>query len=240
MIFRHMRAWALVLAAVALFGGAEAAEKLRFVMVTHRRGDRSPSGRRSRRALTRRERVRRHRRLSRPETFDLAKMTEPVDAAVKEKPDGLIVSIPNADAVAAPIRAAVDPGIPVITIPASTCRARSAHPHACRAERSNEAGRVVGDTMRKLGGSKAICINHELGNVGLDSAARAFIDGFAGSVEVMPVDPDPKKAGDAIAKKSRGYRHRRGAGAQRHHRRRACCCCSRGATEPAEGAHRQF
>jgi simple sugar transport system substrate-binding protein len=30
---------------------------------------------------------------------------------------------------------------------------------------------------------------------------KGFIDGFAGSVEVMPVDSDPKKAGEAIAKK---------------------------------------
>jgi simple sugar transport system substrate-binding protein len=64
-----------------------------------------------------------------------------------------------------------------------------------------EAGRVAGDTMRKLGGSKALCLNHELGNVGLDLRCKGFIDGFAGSVEVMPVDDDPKKAGEAIAKR---------------------------------------
>src|SRR5262249_28099343 len=62
-------------------------------------------------------------------------------------------------------------------------------------------GRVAGDTMRKLGGAKALCINHELGNVGLDLRCKGFIDGFAGSVEVMPVDPDPAKAGEAIAKR---------------------------------------
>ena len=64
-----------------------------------------------------------------------------------------------------------------------------------------EAGRVAGDTMRKLGGNKALCINHELGNVGLDLRCKGFIDGFAGSVEVMPVDSDPAKAGAAIAKR---------------------------------------
>jgi simple sugar transport system substrate-binding protein len=53
--------------------------------------------------------------------------------------------------------------------------------------------------MRKLGGTKALCVNHELGNVGLDLRCKGFIDGFAGSVEVMPVDSDPAKAGQAIS-----------------------------------------
>jgi simple sugar transport system substrate-binding protein len=171
MIFRHMRAWALVLAAVALFGGAEAAEKLRFVMVTHgaatdpfwaaiKKGADTAA---SESGVTVVYRA--------PETFDLAKMTELVDAAVKEKPDGLIVSIPNADAVAAPIRAAVDSGIPVITINSGfdVSRSLGALMHVGR----KEYGRDVAGIRCALGGSKAICINHELGNVGLDSAARA-------------------------------------------------------------------
>ncbi len=58
---------------------------------------------------------------------------------------------------------------------------------------------MAGDAMRKLGGTKALCLNHELGNVGLDLRCKGFIDGFAGSVEVLPVDADPKKAGKTIA-----------------------------------------
>ena len=136
-----------------------------------------------------------------PETFDLAKMAALVEAAVEEKPDGLIVSIPNADAVAAPIRAAVDAGIPVITINSGFDVGRSLGALLHVGQSEYEAGRVAGDTMRKLGGTKALCINHELGNVGLDLRCKGFIDGFAGSVEVMPVDADPKKAGEAIAER---------------------------------------
>src|SRR5687767_5682926 len=48
-----------------------------------------------------------------PEAFDLDTMAELVTAAVEEKPSGLIVSIPNADALAGPIKAAVSNGVPV-------------------------------------------------------------------------------------------------------------------------------
>ena len=136
-----------------------------------------------------------------PDTFDLAKMAALVTEAVAEKPDGLIVSIPNADAVAGPIRHAVDAGIPVITINSGFDVGRSLGALLHVGQSEYEAGRVAGDTMRKLGGSKALCLNHELGNVGLDLRCKGFIDGFAGSVEVMPVDADPKEAGEAIAKR---------------------------------------
>jgi len=134
-----------------------------------------------------------------PETFDVEKMAALVTAAVKEAPDGLIVSIPNADALAPPIKAAVEAGIPVITINSGfdVSHALGALLHVGQSE--YEAGRVAGDAMRAQGAKKALCLNHELGNVALDLRCKGFIDGFAGSVEVMQVDSDPKKSEKAIA-----------------------------------------
>jgi simple sugar transport system substrate-binding protein len=134
-----------------------------------------------------------------PGSFNLDEMKTLLTKAVEEKPDGLIVSIPNADAVAAPIRAAIEAGIPVITINSGFDVGQSLGALLHVGQSEYEAGRVAGDTMRKLGGTKALCINHELGNVGLDLRCKGFIDGFAGSVEVMPVGADPEKAGKAIA-----------------------------------------
>jgi simple sugar transport system substrate-binding protein len=201
MISRHLRLAAIILGAVALVGSTHAKEKLRFVMVTHgAANDRFwgaiKDGAEKAAAESDVELVYRS-----PTTFDLDKMTALVGAAVDEKPDGLIVSIPNADAVAGPIRAAVDAGIPVITINSGFDVSHSLGALLHVGQSEYEAGRVAGDMMRKLGGTKALCINHELGNVGLDLRCKGFIDGFAGSVEVMPVDTDPAKAGDAIAKR---------------------------------------
>lgn len=189
----------VALAAIALAPAAHAAENLRFIMVTHGAASdrfwaaiKDGAERAAKEAGV--EVIYRS-----PETFDLPKMTALIEAAVEEKPDGLIVSIPNADAVAAPIRAAVNSGIPVITINSGFDVGRSLGALLHVGQNEYEAGRVAGDTMRKLGGTRALCVNHELGNVGLDLRCKGFIDGFAGSVEVMPVDPDAEKAGKAIA-----------------------------------------
>ena len=51
-----------------------------------------------------------------PATFDMVAMSELIDAAVASQPDGLVVSIPDADALGPSIQAAVDAGIPVISM----------------------------------------------------------------------------------------------------------------------------
>src|SRR5262249_27110010 len=51
-----------------------------------------------------------------PETFDMAKMAQMIDAAVASKPDGLVVSIPDASALGASVKNAVAAGVPVIVI----------------------------------------------------------------------------------------------------------------------------
>ena len=51
-----------------------------------------------------------------PETFDMAKMAQMIDAAVASKPDGLVVSIPDAAALGESVKNAVAAGIPVIVI----------------------------------------------------------------------------------------------------------------------------
>lgn len=136
-----------------------------------------------------------------PETFDLDKMASLVNAAVKEAPDGLIVSIPNADALAEPIRAAADAGIPVISINSGFDVGRSLGALLHVGQGEYEAGRVAGEAMRSFGGTNALCLNHELGNVALDLRCKGFLDGFAGSMEVMPVPPDAEQAGKAIAER---------------------------------------
>ena len=51
-----------------------------------------------------------------PETFDMAKMAQMIDAAAASKPDGLVVSIADPAALSEPVKNAVAAGIPVIVI----------------------------------------------------------------------------------------------------------------------------
>src|SRR6187431_1512664 len=51
-----------------------------------------------------------------PETFDMVAMAQLIDTAVASDPDGLVISNPDPDALGDSIRAAVDAGIPVVSI----------------------------------------------------------------------------------------------------------------------------
>jgi simple sugar transport system substrate-binding protein len=123
-----------------------------------------------------------------PATFDTAAMAELVEAAVAERPDGLIVSIPDAAVLAAPIDAAVAAGIPVVSINSGFDVGQSLGALLHVGQGEYEAGRVAGERMRELGASKALCLNHEVGNVALDLRCKGFIDGFGGSVEVLAIE----------------------------------------------------
>ena len=51
-----------------------------------------------------------------PQTTDMVAMARMIDAAVSQKVDGLVVSIPDATALEKSVKAAADAGIPVIVI----------------------------------------------------------------------------------------------------------------------------
>jgi simple sugar transport system substrate-binding protein len=115
-----------------------------------------------------------------PASFDLEAMADLVRAAVGDSPAGLIVSIPNGNVLAAPVRAAVAAGIPVISINSGFDVSASLGAMLHVGQGEYEAGRVAGETMRELGGKSALCLNHEVGNVALDLRCKGFIDGFGG------------------------------------------------------------
>ena len=51
-----------------------------------------------------------------PPTGDLNEMASLIEAAIAQNPDGIVVSIPDPDILGGPIKAAVDAGIPVISM----------------------------------------------------------------------------------------------------------------------------
>ncbi|MBL8302288.1 MAG: substrate-binding domain-containing protein, partial [Ideonella sp.] len=48
-----------------------------------------------------------------PDTFDMVQMAQLIDAAVASRPDGIVVSIPDADALGPSVKGATEAGIPV-------------------------------------------------------------------------------------------------------------------------------
>ncbi len=126
-----------------------------------------------------------------PETFNMVEMAQLIQAAINEEPDGLVVSIPDGEALSDSIRAAVDAGIPVISINSGSNVSAELGALLHVGQEEYDAGEKAGARLAKLGGKKALCINHEVGNVSLDQRCEGFEKGFGGTVKVIPVTNDP-------------------------------------------------
>jgi simple sugar transport system substrate-binding protein len=135
-----------------------------------------------------------------PDTFDMVQMSELIDAAVASEPDGLVVSVPDADALGDSIRAAVDADIPVISMNSGSDVFADLGVLAHVGQTEREAGLIAGQRFAEEGVQNAVCINQEVGNVALDLRCEGFFEGLGQEGEVIPVDlNDPAGATETIA-----------------------------------------
>ncbi len=126
-----------------------------------------------------------------PDTFNMVRMAQLIDAAVASDPDGLVVSIPDADALGGSIRDAIASGIPVISMNSGSDVRKELGVSVHVGQTEYEAGLGGGERMAAAGVGSAICINQEVGNVALDLRCQGFSDGLGGDVEVLAVSMDP-------------------------------------------------
>src|SRR3954454_5097438 len=98
-----------------------------------------------------------------PETFDMAKMAQMITAAAASKPDGLVVSIPDADALSGPVKDAVAAGVPVIVIDSGGSElTKQLGGLLFMGQSEYDAGVLAGQRIAKLGIKHAACLNHEV------------------------------------------------------------------------------
>ena len=128
-----------------------------------------------------------------PEIFDMVAMSQLIDAAVNQEPDGLIVSIPDGDALGPSIRRAVAAGIPVISMNSGSDISGKLGALLHVGQEEFDAGKAAGEALAASGGKKGLCINHEVGNVALDQRCAGFAEGFGGNVTVLPTTNDPSE-----------------------------------------------
>jgi simple sugar transport system substrate-binding protein len=126
-----------------------------------------------------------------PETFDMVAMGQLIDAAVNQKPAGLIVSIPDSSALSSSIQKAVAAGIPVISMNSGSDVSKKLGALLHVGQDEVEAGRIAGAKLKEMGGKVGLCVNQEVGNVSLDLRCKGFTEGFGGKVTVLPVTNDP-------------------------------------------------
>ena len=127
-----------------------------------------------------------------PDTFDMVQMAQLIDAAVASKPDGLVVSIPDADALGPSVKRASDAGIPVIVIDSGGAKlTRELGGLLYLGQSEYEAGVAAGERAAKLGIKKAACLNQEVGNTSLDDRCAGFAKGLGAEVPVVAGSIDP-------------------------------------------------
>ncbi|MGH6960414.1 MAG: substrate-binding domain-containing protein, partial [Dongiaceae bacterium] len=104
-----------------------------------------------------------------PETFDMPAMAKLMEAAIASKPDGLVVSIPDTDAIGPLVQNAVASGIPVIVIDSGGSElSRKLGALLFMGQSEFDAGVLAGQRVKALNLAKALCVNHEVGNISLD------------------------------------------------------------------------
>ena len=138
-----------------------------------------------------------------PETFDMPRMAQLIDAAVASQPDGLVVSIPDADALGDSVRAAVDAGIPVMSMNSGSDVFEDLGVLRHVGQTEFEAGVGAGEQMAKADVKNAVCVNHEVGNVALDQRCDGFQEGLGdgASVNVLSVSSDPTEVRNAVSRR---------------------------------------
>lgn len=126
-----------------------------------------------------------------PQTFDMVAMSRLIDAEVAKKPDGLVLSIPDEGALSRSVKAAVDAGIPVISINSGGDVYKKLGVLLHVGQTEYEAGAGGGEKMAAAGVKSALCVNHEVGNAGLDLRCKGFLDAISkagGAGKVLAVN----------------------------------------------------
>ncbi|HEY4096461.1 MAG TPA: substrate-binding domain-containing protein [Baekduia sp.] len=130
-----------------------------------------------------------------PDVYSLEHMIALVDQAIAEKPDGLVVSLPEAG-LAPAIRRAVRAGIPTVTINSGSDMYKSLGVLAHVGQPEEPSGYKAGRRLATMGVRRALCVNLKIRNVGLDARCRGLaramrsVGGQMRSVRIDDLSPD--------------------------------------------------
>jgi simple sugar transport system substrate-binding protein len=138
-----------------------------------------------------------------PESFSVQKMVDMLETAIAAKPDGLVVAIPDVNALEEPINRAVNEGIPVISINVGdTETVKGRIPILCyiggnEYQMGYQAGMRMLREFEPSKPKRGVVLQFLPGHIGLEQRAKGFADAFA--TKNVPVD---KVAGSPNASES--------------------------------------
>jgi len=118
---------------------------------------------------------------------DAAAQARLIDNAVAQGVSGMVVSMANPDALQGSIEAAVEAGIPVITINSGEAESIEFGALAHVGQSEEVAGEGAGERFTEEGATKLLCVIHEAGNIGLTQRCEGAASSF-GDVTELQVD----------------------------------------------------
>jgi simple sugar transport system substrate-binding protein len=140
-----------------------------------------------------------------PDVYSVQRMDALIDRAVASRPDGLVVSLPE-PGVAPAIRRAVRAGIPVVSINSGSDVYKRLGVLAHVGQPEGRAGLLAGERLASEGVHRALCVNQQVGNTGLDARCRGLARAMrhvGGSATVLAVDDEsaatPRRIARAVA-----------------------------------------
>jgi len=101
-----------------------------------------------------------------------------IQAAIVEKPQGLVVTLPDPSAMATVIKQANEAGIPVIAYNGGIAEYRKVGAMSFVGEDELTAGMMHGLRLIGLGAKNVVCINDAPGNIALDQRCQGIIKAF--------------------------------------------------------------
>lgn len=121
---------------------------------------------------------------------DMADMAKLIEAASATNPDGLVVSLPDPDALGNAIRAASGAGIPVVTINSGLESSKDvgALMHVGQPERL--AGEKAGERAAAEGATNPLCLNQEAFNTALVDRCSGYFDAMGMDLNMIDVSND--------------------------------------------------
>jgi simple sugar transport system substrate-binding protein len=136
-----------------------------------------------------------------PDVYSLEHMEDLIDQAIATRPDGLVVSLPE-PGLAPAIRRAVEAGIPTVTINSGSDQYKKLGVLAHVGQPEGDAGFKAGQRLVRAGVRRAVCVNLQIPNQGLDARcaglARALRQA-GGTAKMVRIDDQADDASERIA-----------------------------------------
>jgi simple sugar transport system substrate-binding protein len=138
-----------------------------------------------------------------PDAFDLEKTAALIDQAVAAQPDGIALTVTDADLFRAPIESALDAGIPVVGYNAGSGPIEDNIDYMTYIGQDEYAGGYLGGLrLAADGGNRGVCINQQVGHTGLDRRCQGFTDALEEQgipAEVLGISDDPAESQTIIS-----------------------------------------